>query len=338
MVRLLASQKVSLCLFSIALASAWTVAQAQVPAGVSRPASVPEGFQPTPMGYFHPSCVKIVAKGDVLHSDELAIYHQDGSIDAMPACAYPHYTAAGELVSTELAKDAQSNEPPTIGHSWMVAVQAYTKTSFGKITTEFKVPKAPSSHDGQIIYLFPGMQEYPEVKQETIIQPVLGWNTPSQYFKGGPNVWSITSWNCCTNGTLYVSPGERVNTGDTIYGEVVNQCSAGTLECGKWTIYTEDKSNGAWTKLSNESNFGQTFNWVFGNVLEVYNVKKCSDYPEGGKLEATDVSVYNDKFQKLSMDAPFWYTSLPAGKNASPQCGYGAYLDTATGSSMTITY
>jgi len=322
------------------------VGYAQVPGSSNRPAAVPAGYQATPMGYFHPSCVKEVAKGDVLHPDELAVYHPDGSSDAMPACAYPHYTAKGEQVPTELATtnpgttkdrwlalnpsaDAESGEPPYISHSWMVAVEAFTSSSYGKITTDFKVPKAPSSHDGQIIYLFPGMQDYPNTK--TIIQPVLGWNTP-YYSKA--NEWSISSWNCCTKGTVYVSPSEGVNTGDTIYGQVYNQCSAGTLECGKWTIDTTDLKTGVFTKLYNESNFGQTFNWGFGSVLEVYDVKQCSDYPAGGSLESTNVSVYNDKFQKIT---PSWETWLPDGSNPSPNCHYGAYLDGGP-SAMTITY
>lgn len=329
------------------LVSALTAAHSQVPATDGRPAGVPPEFVATPMGYFHPTCVKQVAKDDVLHPDELAIYHADGSIDAMLTCAYQHFTADGVPVPIELASvsaetskgdlvllnpspDADAVKPPSISHSWIVAVEAFTNSSYGKITTKFKVPKAPSSHDGQIIYLFPGMQDYPNTK--TIVQPVLGWNTP--YYSKAEE-WSITSWNCCTKGTVYVSPGEPVKTGDTIYGEVVNQCKAGTLECGKWTIYTEDESTGAWTKLYNESNFGQTFNWGFGSVLEVYSVKKCSDYPVGGALESTSVSVYNDKFDKANQS---WYTWLPAGKSATPQCNYGAYLDNSSGSSMTITY
>jgi len=289
------------------------------------------------MGYFHPSCVQQVAKDDILRPDELAIYHADGSSDPMPACAYPHYAVDGTLMSKELASvnsgSGKSGEPPYIGHSWMVDVDVTTSSSFAAITSEFKVPKAPSSNDGQIIYLFNGFQELPEVKQETILQPVLGWNTP--YYKKAKE-WSITSWNCCTSGTLYVSPGEGVNTGDTIYGEVVNQCSAGTLECGKWTIYTEDKTNGAWTKLYNESNFGQIFNWAFASVLEVYYVSRCSDYPQGGGLESTDVSLYNDKFQKYSKVG--WGLQLPDGSHPSPNCNYGAYLDNSSGSSLTITY
>ena len=41
-------------------------ARAQVLAGPNRPATVPEGYLVTPMGYFHPSCVKEVARGDIL--------------------------------------------------------------------------------------------------------------------------------------------------------------------------------------------------------------------------------------------------------------------------------
>jgi hypothetical protein len=314
-------------------------------ASANRPANVPEGYAATPVGYFHPSCVKQVAKDDVLRPDERAIYHADGTIDSMPACAYQHYTSDGQLVPMELATvppktsdskltrltpggDEESKEPPYISHSWMVDVEAFTSSSYGKITSKVIVPKAPSSHDGQIIYLFPGMQDNGHVK--TIVQPVLSWNTP--YYKKG-DVWSITSWNCCTKGTLFVSPGEGVNTGDTIYGEIYDQCSAGTLECGKWTIYTKDETNGAWTKLYNESNFGQTFNWAFGTALEVYYVKQCSDYPEGGKLVSSDVTLYNDKFQVVK---PTWYTSLGDPKG-SPQCGYNGYLD-GNDSTLLITY
>jgi hypothetical protein len=318
-------------------------AHAQVPAGKDRPASVPEGYLATPMGYFHPSCVKQTAKGDVLHPDEMAIHHADGSFDSMPVCAYPHFTAKGVLVPLEPTKDsgtakrelsplnpseeAKGEEPPFIGHSWMVDIEAYTSTSFGEITSEFKVPKAPTSHDNQTIYLFPGLQDYNSAKTETILQPVLGWDA---YYT---NAWGIASWNCCVKGTLYVSTPEPAKTGDTIYGEVINQCKSGTLECTKWTVKTEDKTTGAFSDLHNESNFGQTFNWAFGSVLEVYNVAKCSDYPQGGSLESTGVTLYNDKFQKIT---PTWYLSLD-DKGGSPQCNYSGHLDGNT-STMTITY
>jgi hypothetical protein len=310
MFRLSATHNWFLNLLCLMLVSAPIAVQAQVPAGPNRPAAVPEGYLITPMGYFHPSCVKQTAKGDVLHPDEMTIYHQDGSFDSMPVCAYPHFTARGERVPIE----PRADDPPFIGHDWIEAVQAVTNSSYGEITTEFKVPDAPASSDNQTIYLFPGMQDINNTK--TIIQPVLGWNA---YFV---NAWGIASWNCCVSHTVYVSGPEFVRTGDTIYGEVVNQCKAGTLECGKWTIKTKDLSSGAYSDLKNESNFRQTFNWVFSNVLEVYNVARCSDYPSNHKLEAYDVNVYNDKFEKINPSWSLWKVWAEDGD--SPVCGYGA--------------
>src|SRR5277367_1095325 len=48
---------------------------AQVPAGARRPAAVPANYLITPFGYFHPSCVGHLAKGDELMQDEKAIKH-----------------------------------------------------------------------------------------------------------------------------------------------------------------------------------------------------------------------------------------------------------------------
>jgi len=148
-------------LVTIALfASGLIPVHAQVVASANRPAKVPEGYLVTPMGYFHPSCVKQVAKGDVLHPDEKAIYHADGSFDSMQTCAYPHFTAKGELVPMEptsndtgTAKrtltplnpsaDSKNEKPPFIGHSWMVDVEAFSTSSYGEVTSEFKCRKRP---------------------------------------------------------------------------------------------------------------------------------------------------------------------------------------------------
>jgi hypothetical protein len=270
-------------------------------AGPNRPATVPEGYLVTPMGYFHPSCVKEVASGDILRPDEMAIRHPNGSFSAMHVCAYSHFTADGKEVPLNPSDD--------------------TATAKGET-----VPLGPLK-DAKV---FPGLQDFGNVK--TILQPVLGWNSD---FK---NAWGIASWNCCVKGTVFKSPGEHTATGHVIYGVIFDQCSAGTLSCGKWTINTKDLTSGAFSKLFNESNFGQTFDWGFGAVLEVYNVARCSDYPSGGKLTSYNVSFYNNKFQKIA--APTWYLwKVWLGPPArSPVCGYGGYLNTSSGSAMTLTY
>jgi hypothetical protein len=276
-------------------------------AGANRPAAVPAGYVITPMGYFHPSCVRQLAKGDQIRPEELAIQHADGSFDSMPTCAFDRFTAKGERVA---AASVGANSP-TIGHNWVEAVYSNTATSYGEMTAQWKVPPAPTSHDGQIIYFFPGMEDYNGVK--TIIQPVLGWN--SDY----ANAWGLASWNCCTNGTVYESAPVPTATGHTIFGEMKDTCAAGTLSCSSWNIVTRDINTGATAQLTNSSSQQQTFNWGFSAVLEVYNVSKCSDYPRGGSLELYDLALYNDKFTKVT---PAWNLG-EYWVGLTPQCNYG---------------
>lgn len=90
-----------------------------------------------------------------------------------------------------------------------------------------------------------------------------------------------------------------------------------------------DLQNGKSSELVKTSNFKQTFNWAFGGVLEVYNVKQCSDYPNqpngdtGGSkaLSFGELLLYNDKFQQITN--PAWSFTNWVGSSATPQCGYG---------------
>ncbi len=300
--------KQSLLSLLVVLASAST-ALALTPAGV------PDGYVVTPFGYYHSSCVHQLAEGDVIKPDESVIKHANGALDSMPACAYAHYTGSGEPI----AADAKN---PSIKHSWIVDVDTFTASSFGALVTEWKVPSTPKSNDGQTIYFFPGMQDYKDVK--TIIQPVLGWN--SNY----KDKWEIASWNCCEKGSVYESLPLLVKTGDTILGEMYDDCKAGTLECSTWNIVTEDVTSKKATALVKTSNFKQTFNWAFGNVLEVYNVVKCSDYPPNDELTAKDVSLYTDGFALIK--APKWGVQI---YKVTPKCGYGAF---GTETAITLTF
>jgi hypothetical protein len=86
--------------------------------------------------------------------------------------------------------------------------------------------------------------------------------------------------------------------------------------------------NGAFSDLVMTSSFGQTFNWAFGGVLEVYNIAQCSDYPNnpngfnGGAhdISFNEIGLYN--FQGTSI-TPAWSKTLWA-TGVSPQCNYNA--------------
>ena len=55
-----------------------------------------------------------------------------------------------------------------------------------RLTTEWTVPPAPATQNGQTIFLFPGIQN-----STMIYQPVLQWGPSAA---GGGNYWAVASW------------------------------------------------------------------------------------------------------------------------------------------------
>ena len=297
------------------------LAAAQVPAGPTRPATVPADFVITPFGYFHPSCVSHLAKGDVLRDDEGAIQRANGTYETIQECAFPHFEADGtKVVGNAQPTGDGTSEPPYIGHSWIDYASIHTTANYGQIYSEWDVPPAPTSNDGQTLYFFNGLEQY--TSDVTIVQPVLGWN--SDY----SNAWGIASWNCCKKGTVQEASPASVNSGDHLEGYVFNNCTAGTTKCGSWDIVINDQQNGNFSELLKTSNFGQTFNWAFGGVLEVYKITKCGDYP-GAELSGNKgrISFYNQEVLNDNVDTitPAWTVTNLAG-NLTPKCGYGGSL------------
>ena len=142
------------------------VAWSQPPTN-SRPLEVPEGYVVTPFGHFHPSCVLMLAEGQILLADG-RVQYADGTVEpTAPVCEYPHYTATGVMVPA----DARAFDPTING--WLESVSVTTGTSFGKIAATWVVPPSPTSNDGQCDYFFPGFEDISHVI--SIVQPVLQW-------------------------------------------------------------------------------------------------------------------------------------------------------------------
>lgn len=299
----------------ISLILGFMTAQAQAPAGLHRPATVPEGYVVTPFGYAHPSCVRQLAEGDTSQLDRGVIQHANGSREKLQACSYPRYTAKGEPASISATPGPES---PTI-NGWVESTQAVTNTSYGEVYSLWTVPPAPTSNDGQTVYFFPGLEDTADngSNSYTILQPVLGWTNGQ---------WTIASWNCCYNGVQLYSSPKTVNPGDPIVGTISSTCAAGTLSCPTWNI-TTNVAAGASTTLTNTSSYGQTFNWAFGGVLEAYDIAQCSDYPPSGSLDF-ETSLYDNNLNGISN--PGW-SAVNSYSGYTPQCNYGAqaYTDGA---------
>jgi hypothetical protein len=290
------------------------LALAQAPAGARRPAAVPADYLITPFGYYHSSCVHHLAQGDVLRESENAVQRANGTYEAVQQCAYPHYRADGEKV----VGNERAVLDPNISHAWVEYASITTTSAYGQIYSEWDVPPNPSNHDGQTVYLFNGLEDINDVV--TIIQPVLGWN--SDY----ASAWGIAAWNCCYSGGVWEGTPAKVNPGDHLQGYVFMNCTSGTKTCSSWDIVIVDDQNGSFSELLDAPNYGQTFNWAFGGVLEVYNIVQCGDYPPpdyAGGIGFNNQSVLNDKFAVIK--SPAWkVTNLSSG--LTPQCNYGGSL------------
>jgi len=293
------------------LVAGLTAAQALTAAGPKRPSAVPSNYLITPFGYFHPSCVNHMAQGDVLREDENAVRHADGSFETVQKCAFPHFRADGEKVT---GAEPAGSQPPDISHAWIEYASVHDTPDYGQIYSEWDVPPNPTSNNGQTVYLFNGLEDY--TNDLTIIQPVLGWN--SDYSAA----WGIAAWNCCYNGDVWEATPATVNPGDHLEGYVFNNCSDGTKTCTSWDIVIVDEQNGHFSQLIDTPNNGQTFNWAFGGVLEVYNISQCSDFPNpdyAGGIGFTNQSLLNDNFDVLT---PGWKVyNISSG--LTPQCNYG---------------
>ena len=227
------------------------------------PPDVPRNYVITPFGYFHPTCVRHVLKGETVLEDG-RIQYADGSVEASaPVCGYPRYSPQGALVT--------GNEPTTNG--WVESASAMTTTSYHKMIVTWAVPPDPGSYNGQTVFLFPGFEDYNDVK--SILQPVLQYGPSAA---GGGEYWSVAAWNCCPSGTADYSSLIGANNG-TI-GTIRSNCGPGVNQCATWNVEAKETGSGQTTSLTATPSEGQEFNWAFGAALEVYDVTQCDQYPD----------------------------------------------------------
>ncbi len=285
-------------------------AASSVSALMNRPPNVPQEYVITPFGYFHPSCVALLAEGDTLLPDG-RVQHTDGTVEAAHVCNYPHYTSGGVVVAAN-AKASRIHSPEISG--WLESVSVTTSESYHKITASWVVPPAPTSEDGQVLYLFPGFEDSNDVI--SIVQPVLQWGAATG---GGGDYWVLGSWNCCPSGVSWYSPFVDVNVGDTILGTISPNCETGIEYCPTWNVVGKDETTGEETTLAKTPAEKQVWNWAFGAVSEDYGVGRCSDFPDNSGVTFT-VRLYDQNGNPITN--PDWQGTQWIS-NPNPNCSYG---------------
>ena len=292
------------------------------------PAAVPADYVVTPFGYFHPSCVRTVGPHDLLLGDG-RLKRASGALTPAHSCRFAHYTIGGRRIEADALLEhgamplvGKPSTPPQ-ANGWLEASWYHDKAPFGGVSANWLVPSGPTSDVGQVLYAFPGLEDYENVV--SILQPVLGWNGFNDH------AWTIASWNCCQGGNADHSVPQRVATGDLIVGAVSGDCPAGKV-CSVWDIATIDRTNGRSTTLRRSSSYGQTFDWAFAGVVEVYGVAACDQYSSDGFVDFSKVSLLD--VDKKRLRSVRWAASGLLQGDA-PACNYGVTVS-PTSASLTF--
>ena len=281
----------------VLIATLWTCGVA------TRPQGTPPGYEPTPNGLVHRSCIHTIPDGHRVTASGVII-SPDGRRETLPPCRYPHL--ALRTLDTVLADSG-----------WiMSAGWSSGDTVIGSLTSTYVVPTQPSMQGG-LSYFFPG------VNVKAILQPVLASHPDG--------TWTMRNAYCCTEHRVTQGTAVNVNPGDTLVGSITSTCSASGCD---WTITTIDLTSADTITLAVDS-VTVPAQSVAAGVLEAYGVSDCTQFPASGSITFSNVTVtdqagnqlpaawHSSDWEKYPLDCGFSVAITDAGATLS-------WADTAT--------
>jgi hypothetical protein len=184
-------------------------------------------------------------------------------------------------ITTQSESKSLPAQSPGTALGWITWAQWINTSSYPikGLSATWAVPDAPETNDGQLIYIFDGLET---ASGSDIIQPVLQWGVSPA---GGTSDWEIANW--------YVWGGT-----DAAYTDLIS-VSSGTSLTGGIQNYSESPLNGSYTYVSSFDGYpnsllleeGQTYNGdpipavpiqsIAVITLETYGVVNRTDYPDG---------------------------------------------------------
>ena len=230
----------------------------------------------TPGGYRPKSKVHLIEQGHHLSADEgvlRKIHTQSGDVIE----EYGPVVSIKEMGPTSRIPKAVSkgvtsgnNLPAPISDGWIVN-SGWTNATANPISyfsTKWVVPPSPATNNGQLIYLFNGLQQ--TTSGPYILQPVLQWGYSDA---GGGYYWSVANWYVGgKNDPAFCSTSVQVSPGDILQG-VMSLTSQPTPT----TFSYLSSFVGLPVADLHTLGIGQ-LTWAC-ETLECYNLKAFTDYP-----------------------------------------------------------
>jgi hypothetical protein len=167
---------------------------------------------------------------------------------------------------------------PAFGSGWITygSWTNNTGTPVSRFTTNWVVPPAPSTNNGQTIFLFNGIQN-----STNIYQPVLQWGPSAA---GGGGQWNVASWYVDgAGGTAFHTNLVGVNTGDVLNGVMT---LTGQSPMGfSYDCFFQGIANTSLPVMNI-----QELTWLV-ETLECYGITRCSDYPATNKTAMSAIGI-----------------------------------------------
>ena len=285
-----------------------------------------------PSGFYHRECVRAVPNGGHLDRDGVVRTREGVAIQYAP-CNRPGPIPkdAPEVALSPWGHSGRAGlggvagiTPPTV-NGYIESATAFAATGhvFRYLGADFSAPLGPASYSsGNIIFIFPGMQNNANTSTQSILQPVLQHGSNGMNNIG--NNWGFFAYLCQgpNDPCYYTTAGPTISAGDQLQTYMsASNCSAGKCD---WTISYYNATVGgagysmtvsAGTPTKGQTN--DTYTEALGGALEVYGITSCDQLPQGPIRFNT--LVLADNYGGIS--SPSWYPGIVSG--LTPQCGYG---------------
>ncbi len=256
-----------------------------------------------------------------------------------PACISPGPLARG---SPEIARSPwprgpgswarTANQPSTAGALEYTIDSLPTSSGheFRQIQADWIVPPKPISYtSGNLVYIFPALENNIGTSNGSIAQPVLQLGNNSEFSPGYSWIGALYVCQGLTDPCYYGSSTIAATTGDHLSGLVyASNCTSGKCD---WTIELSNNTSQVtfeMTLTASRPTRGQsndTYTYALGGALETYNLTSCDAFPAGG-VSFSNIAVYTE----LGQITPTFMPEVPSG--ITPQCGYGVVATSTTAS------
>eukprot|EP01116_Phalansterium_solitarium_P001417 TRINITY_DN11213_c0_g1_i1.p1 TRINITY_DN11213_c0_g1~~TRINITY_DN11213_c0_g1_i1.p1 ORF type:complete len:300 (-),score=63.56 TRINITY_DN11213_c0_g1_i1:258-1124(-) len=212
-------------------------------------------------------CTHVVDSGAHLFEkgDSLFLETATGAVSEIPKCQAP------------------LTKPPGHGVAWKAWTQFEQSASSAvtSLTGKWIVPPTPTTtNSGQTLFFWNGVEP---ADNTAVLQPVLQWGPSAG---GGGNYWAVASWYVSAAHGSIVTKLITASPGDVIYGGLTASSNGTWLVTG---VNMNTNASASFTYQPKDGNYAYAY-----QVLEAYNIAKCSDYPSTGTENFFNINLELD--------------------------------------------